>query len=76
MRNRMKLGKRMERVDMYARLRMPKEAMQKEIFRLVGRLEKSGGNCCEEKLEELQKLVQEEPLDYRKIVDCVEAIVL
>ena len=58
-RNMIKAGKRVERVDLYARLGAPVKELQREINRLVPRVMRSRINYHEESLTNLQKLVNE-----------------
>ena len=74
-RNMIKAGKRVERVDLYARLGAPVKELQREINRLVPRVMRSRINYHEESLTNLQKLVTQPEVDYYKIVNEVEHIV-
>ena len=73
-RNIIKAGKRIERVDMYARLGVASKELIKEVHRLVPRVERSGISYDVEKLNELKILVTKTKLDYYKIVETVEAV--
>lgn len=73
-RNIIKTGKRIERIDLYARLGMPSEALVREVDRMRFRLERSGMNYKKEYIEDLLRLVKEEKIDYYKIVNEVETI--
>ncbi|MCM1258014.1 MAG: alpha-E domain-containing protein [Roseburia sp.] len=74
-RNMIKAGKRIERVDLYARLGMPKKELVREVHRMVPRVERSGLSYDKEKLEMVKTLVENPDLDYYKIVSNVEAII-
>lgn len=73
-RNIIKTGKRLERIDLYARLGIGYEALAREIHRLVPRIERSGMNYDKEKLKSLKTLVEQPKIDYYKIVQEVETI--
>lgn len=73
-RNIIKTGKRIERVDIYARLKRPREDLKREIDRLVPRIAKSGLDYDKDKVENIKKLVEETEIDYYKIVKEVESI--
>lgn len=74
-RNIIKAGKRIERIDLYARLGASPKELQREVHRVVPRVEKSGMKYDEEKLALLKRLVEEENLDYYKIVNEVETLI-
>ncbi len=73
-RNIIKAGKRIERIDLYARLSLPAKEILREVHRLQPRVERSGLSYEKEKLEKLEALVLEEEIDYYKIVFLVESI--
>ena len=73
-RNIIKTGKRIERIDLYARLGMSRKELEREIFRLAPRIERSYIEYDKEKINMLKKLVAEPEIDYYKIVSEVEAI--
>ena len=73
-RNIIKAGKRIERVDLYARLGVGKMELLREVHRLIPRVEKSGIPYNEENLSDLQKDVNVDSFDYYQIVRDVEAI--
>lgn len=74
-RNMIKAGKRIERIDLYARLRMPQKELIREVHRMTPRVERSGLAYNKEKLEQTKILVESSDLDYYTIVANVEAIV-
>lgn len=74
-RNIIKVGKRIERIDLYGRLHVEKKEMIREVHRLTGRIARSGLQYYEEKLAHLNWLVQEETLDYAEIVKEVESLI-
>ena len=73
-RNILKAGKRIERVDLFARLGMPQKTLLREIHRLCPRVKKSGLPHDTEKLVTLEALANEAKIDYYWIVREVESI--
>jgi uncharacterized alpha-E superfamily protein len=73
-RNIIKAGKRIERIDMYARLGVGKNELTREIYRMIPRVERSGLEYDKEKLQRIRGLVEEDVIDYYKIVAEVESI--
>ncbi len=73
-RNIIKAGKRIERIDMYARLGIGRNELAREIHRMIPRVEKSGLEYDKEKLSRIQQLIEAEKIDYYKIVGEVETI--
>lgn len=73
-RNIIKAGKRIERIDMYARLGVEKKELEREIHRMIPRVEKSSLEYDPHKLMEIMDLIQVEDIDYYKIVGVVETI--
>ncbi len=74
-RNMIKAGKRIERIDMYARLKVSREELIREVCRMIPRVERSGLVYNKVKLGQMKSLVENPDLDYYKIVSNVEAIV-
>ena len=73
-RNLIKAGKRIERVDMYARLGVDRNELIREVYRLVPRVERSGKAYDIDALNTLRTIVMAENLDYYSIVENVEKI--
>ena len=73
-RNTVLIGKRVERIDLYGRLKLERKAMIREVQRLVGRIDRSAIHYQKDMLEELQQLVEADSLDYHRIVQDVEKI--
>ena len=73
-RNIIKSGKRIERIDLYARLGAKKEEIRREVHRMIPRVIKSGIPYQKEKLEKVKELAEQEQLNYYEIVSNVEAI--
>lgn len=69
-----KAGKRIERIDLYARLGIGRTELEREIARLLPRVEKSGMEYEKEKLYALKELVDAPEIDYYRIVNEVESI--
>ena len=73
-RNLIKVGKRVERLDLYARLRMPVPEMQREFHRLAGRIGRTCLKYNEARLARLSELVEAPEIDYAQVVSTVEAL--
>lgn len=69
-----KVGKRIERIDLYARLGVERKELDREISRLLPRIKKSGMEYDEEKLQHLKVLVLMPEIDYYEIVREVESV--
>ena len=67
-RNIIKTGKRLERLDLYARLKMEHKDLTRELHRMEPRLKKSGVLYNEEGLERLKALVEADVPQYFEIV--------
>ena len=74
-RNIIKAGKRIERIDLYARLEIEKTKIEKEIHRMIPRVLRSGMKINETALSKIGQLVEIEKPDYDALISCVEAIV-
>lgn len=72
----LKTGKRVERIDLYGRLSFPLEDLKREVHRMTFRVKKSGMKYDEEKLKELEEMVESGQVDYRKVVELIEAIIV
>lgn len=75
-RNMIKAGKRIERIDLYARLGANGKELVREVCRMIPRVERSGLPYDQSKLEQMKSLVEKPDLDYYTIVSNVEAIIL
>lgn len=73
-RNTIKAGKRIERIDLYGRLKLSRTEMQREVHRLTGRIGRSALEYNKGVLERLSGLVTEENLQYDVIVREIEQI--
>lgn len=73
-RNIIKAGKRIERIDLYARLGVKPGELRREVHRMLPRVIKSGLYYDENALNNVKELVEEEKIDYYRIVFNVEKI--
>lgn len=73
-RNIIKAGKRLERLDLYARLKLEHGKLYREVCRLRPRLERSAMNFSRERFALLETLVDAQPLDHSRIVYEVERL--
>ncbi len=73
-RNIIKAGKRIERIDLYARLGVGREELVREVDRMIPRVERSGIAYNKEKIKFVKELVAVCDIDYYKLVSEVEAI--
>ncbi|MDD7739285.1 MAG: alpha-E domain-containing protein [Fusicatenibacter sp.] len=73
-RNIIKVGKRVERLDLYGRLRLDAEKMEREVDRLAGRIPRTCLKYRKEALPRLKELVESSEIDYYGIVKEVESI--
>ncbi len=73
-RNIIKTGKRIERIDLYARLGIDRKELIREVNRLAPRIERSGIRYDKGRVDRLKELVQQPQIDYYRIVNEVETI--
>ena len=71
-RNIIKIGKRVERLDLYARLHMPRTEMKREVDRLAGRISRTCLKYRNDMLDALKTLVESPEIDYYDVVQKVE----
>ena len=74
-RNLIKLGKRIERIDIYGRLHMKKDELKREVKRLNTRIGTLALRYDHKKLMHINYLVEEDEPDYKLIVEEVEALI-
>lgn len=74
-RNIIKIGKRVERLDLYARLHRSREEIQREIDRLAGRIDRTDLIYSRDNLLALCAFAVRPELDYHAIVATAEALV-
>ncbi|MBR1657387.1 MAG: alpha-E domain-containing protein [Synergistaceae bacterium] len=70
-----KLGKRIERVDLYARNNAGNDEIRREVRRLTYRIAKTGLHYSRETLEGLNKLAEAESIDRPEIIRKVESLI-
>ncbi len=75
-RNIIKVGKRVERLDLYARLHMPQVEMIREVDRLAGRIGRTCLNYHASFLDDLKILVHEPDIRYSEVVKKVETLLI
>lgn len=73
-RNLIKVGKRIERIDLYGRLRMGREDLRREVMRLAGRIDRCAIRYNKKTVETLLELVEEPTIDHDRIVYEVDRI--
>lgn len=74
-RNIIKIGKRVERLDLCARLGKERKAILRELHRLAGRIDRTDLIYSRQTLQLLTQLAEASQLDYREIVRAVERLV-
>ena len=74
-RNIIKAGKRIERIDLYARLRIEKNKLEREVRRMIPRVLRSGIKYNETSLSQVGTLINDNILDYGSIISSVESII-
>ena len=74
-RNIIKIGKRVERLDLYARLGESREAILRELNRLAGRIDRTNLIYRKENLQHLRDLADAPELSYRDIITVAEQLV-
>lgn len=75
-RNIIKIGKRVERLDLYGRLHMPQTEMIREVDRLTGRIGRTCLKYHPNDLEKLNVLVHETTINYSEVVSTVEHLLM
>ncbi len=70
----LKLGKQVERIDIYARMKMAPKKIKKEVKRLNGQVGKTGLQYSMVRLAHLNYIVEVEPVDYDQIVEDVDQL--
>ena len=70
-----KLGKRIERIDIYGRLHMKSDELKREVKRLNSRINTVALRYDHKKLMHINYLVEEDEPDYDLIVEEVEALI-
>lgn len=73
-RSMIKLGKRVERLDLYARMHMDKTELLREAGKLNRRIDRTGLTYSRKCLAHINYLVQEDEIDYKELVKEVEEL--
>ena len=73
-RNIIKAGKRIERIDLYARLGVDRKELIREVSRMIPRVERSGLSYDVEKLIRIKEMANSSVVDYYGIVAEVETV--
>ncbi len=63
-RNAVKVGKRIERLDLYLRMKKPREQLRREIDRLAHRIDTTDLKYNKAALMHAAALIEDEPIDY------------
>lgn len=71
-RNILKVGKRVERIDLYGRLHSSRDDLTREIYRLVGRVKRCNLKHRQDVLDKLVDLLTEDELNHHEIVKQIE----
>ncbi|MGN0730942.1 MAG: alpha-E domain-containing protein [Treponema sp.] len=74
-RNTVKVGKRIERLDLYTRLKKSKEELQREFERLHHRIKTSSLKYSKAALMHVAALVEEDSVNYNEILSQVSRII-
>lgn len=74
-RNIIKTGKRVERVDLFARLKFPKEDVLREIYRLASRLTKTEIMYDPDELQKMLHAALDGEPSYRQVICAAEALI-
>jgi Uncharacterized protein conserved in bacteria len=74
-RNIIKAGKRIERIDLYARLEVDKSRLTREVHRMIPRVLRSGMKYDDKSLSKVSTLINDVNPDYEKIISSVERII-
>lgn len=74
-RNIIKVGKRVERLDLFARLHLPQKDILREVSRLAVRISRTNLQYAQADIERLKVLATAEKMDYHEIVALVDGLV-
>ena len=75
-RNIIKTGKRVERLDLYARLKRPRTDILREVSRLSVRISRTNLKYSSEDISRLKQLADSATTDYYSIVQIVDGLVI
>lgn len=73
-RSMIKLGKRVERLDLYARMHMDREELVREAEKLKRRIDRTGLTYSKKRLAHINYLVVEDEVNYEELVKEVEGL--
>ena len=73
-RSMIKLGKRVERLDLYARMHMERPELKREAEKLNRRIDRTGLSYSKKRLAHINFLIEDDEIDYKKLVEEVEAL--
>ncbi|MBQ0052147.1 MAG: alpha-E domain-containing protein [Treponema sp.] len=73
-RNIIKAGKRIERIDLYARLGAGGKELIREVSRMIPRVERSGLNYDVDNLIKIKEMVNSSDVDFYGVVQAVESV--
>ena len=73
-RSMIKLGKRVERLDLYARMHMDREELLREAGKLNRRIDRTGLTYSRKCLAHINYLVEEDEINYKELVKEVEEL--
>ncbi len=73
-RNIIKAGKQIERIDLYARIGLTGDRLTRAVHRMIPRVERSGIPYSSECVESLKQLIKDPAPDHSQIIEKVEAI--
>lgn len=73
-RNIIKVGKRIERIDLYSRLKIGRKEIVREVHRLTYRLARCGIKYNTEKTQCLEELIGKDTIDYDKVLALADTI--
>ena len=71
-RNIIKTGKRIERLDLFGRLEVDRNSILRETKRLCERIAKTNLRYDAEKLEEIRQIAEGQEIDYKRIVELAD----
>ena len=73
-RSMIKLGKRVERLDLYARMHMDRQELIRETEKLNRRIGRTGLSYSKKCLAHINYLIEADEIDYKELVEEVEAL--
>ena len=73
-RSMIKLGKRVERLDLYARMHMDRQELIRETEKLNRRIGRTGLSYSKKSLAHINYLIEADEIDYKELVEEVEAL--